>query len=279
MPEDEEVILPNKTKYEKISEDLGSAKECPYADRRNPTCDRYKNTKYMLGYKEQELNNEVVEKIRERTDSNPDLDMQGPCHLRWYINMCPEAASDIFYKLYISDVTFLKDANLEKSIYYKFDSNELRWPDKPEDNPKYQEYIEWLKNVYEWSPMHYRACPEYKNFRSSDTESSHPNSDLTRNANKRFTYSLNYRICHLDDEKYELSEPQADVVRILHEAKVYELHQKEILHNKLNLTMSRYRLNQRFRKLNPESGKLEYIEAWGSLIIPGSKRGFYKLNI
>ncbi len=167
MPEDEEVILPNKAWYEKISEDRGLTKECPYAY--DAKCYCYWLSKCGLGvvdpmsYYAQEIKDYFESFIDDdfiQWDLHPppNVEYMGPNNPRLYESICPEIASIVCYGLFICNITFINPALGEKSIIEKLDQDKLLWPNVSEDDPEYQKYINWLNKVRDFTPMHYSSC-------------------------------------------------------------------------------------------------------------------------
>ena len=97
---------------------------------------------------------------------------------------------------------------------------------------------------------------------------------------KIFEPSPDYRSVTLRGTTFALTPKQADVIRVLHEAhkkELSELHQDDII-NSLSEQASTT-LKDIFKRKKKSGGGWEQVEAWGNLIVKGSKAGFFKLNI
>ena len=83
-------------------------------------------------------------------------------------------------------------------------------------------------------------------------------------------HSEDFRTVYLRDQTFSLTSKQAEVVQFMYEHSqrgIHELSQDRIL---TELNMTSQRLRDLFRSTP---------EAWGTLIIPGSRRGMYRLHI
>lgn len=90
-----------------------------------------------------------------------------------------------------------------------------------------------------------------------------------------FTNSDDYRKCWLNGHKYELTQNQAKIVKILHEAKGDAIHQKSILEKMKLPYRTRFFLGDFFRDT---SHKKTYCSAWNTLVVR-TRPGWYRLNL
>lgn len=90
-----------------------------------------------------------------------------------------------------------------------------------------------------------------------------------------FEHLDDYRICWLNGQKYELTQNQADIVKILHEENGEAINQRSILGKMKLPCRQRHYLCDFFRDT---TRKKTYCTAWNSLFIR-TRPGWYRLNL
>jgi hypothetical protein len=171
-----EIIIPYKEWYEGISITKGIPVSCPYAS--NDNCRRYWLTKYELKIIDQNCHeSKRVEEFWNKSLNSifalPFVEYKGPERLRLCSNLCPEAASEFFYGLYVEGICFVKKPKGETNILVLIGDHNLKWHNTPEDDPDYKKFLKFLKTVTSWGALHYSECPVYSDLsQKRDNETS-----------------------------------------------------------------------------------------------------------
>ncbi|MFC1490350.1 hypothetical protein ACFL6K_03980 [Candidatus Latescibacterota bacterium] len=226
-------------------------------------------------------------------DNHPDDDSWEGKH---YHNFCPEVLLGKF-KLSASQIG-------EWELQYQYEEN-YRFEIDGEIKEEYDRGSwlsnrdvpenHWMSRYKKVIELHYSDCELYAMLSDTPLDTKHDDSintqprtdkqektDSEPEVNSNFKPSPGYNTITYKGTKYQIGDRPAAIIRILYENYPNELKEKEIndlLPDKLKSLAERKRIVNCFRQRDEKTRKNGFHPLWKTLVVTGSKNGYFKLNL